>query len=71
MEDINEEVLLEGQSQEWNMLDFFAGLYGQLKGFNIPYDATRNDPSAVTVVVPASVENWFAGPEVDSELLPG
>jgi hypothetical protein len=37
--DINEEVLLEEETQEWNMMDFYAGLYGQLKGFNMPYDA--------------------------------
>ena len=39
MADINEEVLLEEETQEWNMMDFYAGLYGQLKGFNMPYDA--------------------------------
>ena len=39
MADTNEEVLLEEETQEWNMMDFYAGLYGQLKGFNMPYDA--------------------------------
>ena len=49
MADINEDVLLEEENElkEWNMMDFFAGLYGQLKGYNMPYDATTENSNLI------------------------
>ena len=32
----------------WNVMDFYAGLYGQLKGYNnIPYDATMENNNLI------------------------
>ena len=47
-EDVNLEVSSEQVQDFWNVMDFYAGLYGQLKGFNgIPYDATMENNNLI------------------------
>lgn len=41
---------LEQIIQEWNVMDFYAGIYGQLKGLNnIPYDATIENNNLIAL----------------------